>query len=328
LVPARRIVSLAPVGRAVVSGVVGRASNRKKAQRQAGSSTRRASQSSPVDALSPQHRRELAGVLQTLLDEAEERDEREASARRAWCGGAEPVPAEAPRWPENSLGDRFFAGTHLEQARHAPSLLTAKIPDPSVIATHPAHWNVATNALIRAVALDGLGLDHPAVRMILETLAPIAEAELAYGKAVEAWLSRPALYRDEDEPEFPEMDGPVFLLGTCALMDALWATVGEDPLTEVRLVLLPVLAGAVPSLESEVVADALIGAFATEYRCELPGDAELLDRIGHSGGDALERLVTAGAVPPSDVLPVGLAILSALAQLCRSGSASVLQLTA
>jgi hypothetical protein len=307
---------------------VGRASNRKKAQRQAGPSSRPASQSSPVDVLSPQVRRQLASVLQSLVEEADEREQREASARSAWYGDAVPVPAEAPPWPENSLGDRFFASTHLEEARDAPGLLTAKIPDPAVIAADPAHWNVATNALIRAVAFDGLGLDHPAVRMLLETLAPIAEAELAYGKAVEAWLNRPALYWDEDEPEFPEMDGPVFLLGSCALMDALWATVGEDPLAEVRRILQPVLAGAVPGLDSEVVANALIGAFATEYRCELPGDAEGLERIGRYDGDALESLVAVGAVPPGDVLPVGLAILSALAQLCRRGSASVLQLTA
>ena len=86
--------------------------------------------------------------------------------------------------------------------------------------------------------------------------------------------------------------------------------------------------GTVPYLDSEVVADALIGAFATEYRCELPGDAEVLERIGRYDSDALENLVAVGAVPPSDVLPVGLAILSAPAQLCRSGSASVFQLTA
>ena len=40
---------------------------------------------------------------------------------------------------------------------------------------------------------------------------------------------------------------------------------------------------------------------------------------------AMENLVAAGAVPPGDVLPVGLTILSALAQLCRSDSASILQ---
>jgi hypothetical protein len=275
--------------------------------------------------VSPQVVRQLAGVLETLLEEAEEHKQREASARRAWSGGADPVPAEAPPWPENSLGDRFFASTHLEEARHAPSLLTAKIPDPAVIADAPAHWNVATNALIRAVVFDDLGLDHPAVGMLLETLAPIAEAELAYGKAVEAWLIRTGPDWDDDEPEFPELDGPVFLLGACALVDAVWAAVGEDPLTEVRPVLLPVLADAVPALDAQVAADALIGAFATEYRCELPGDAELLERIGHPGGDALENLAAAGAVPPTEALPVGLSILSALAQLCRSGSASVLQ---
>jgi hypothetical protein len=41
-------------------------------------------------------------------------------------------------------------------------------------------------------------------------------------------------------------------------------------------------------------------------------------------GDALENLVTSGAVP-ADALPVGLMILSALAGFCRSNSSSVLQ---
>jgi hypothetical protein len=63
-------------------------------------------------------------------------------------------------------------------------------------------------------------------------------------------------------------------------------------------VLLPVLDDAVPGVDGRVVADSLIGAFATEYRCEQPGDAEVLERIGRFGGDALENLVAAGAVPP------------------------------
>ena len=41
---------------------------------------------------------------------------------------------------------------------------------------------------------------------------------------------------------------------------------------------------------------------------------------------ALETLVAAGTVPPSDVLPVWLMMLSALAALCQSVSASILQL--
>ena len=58
------------------------------------------------------------------------------------------------------------------------------------------------------------------------------------------------------------------------------------------------------------------------YRSATP---EVLERIKHYDGDALRNLVAAGAVRPADVLPVGLAVLSALARLCRSDSASVLQ---
>jgi len=71
-----------------------------------------------------------------------------------------------------------------------------------------------------------------------------------------------------------------------------------------------VLDRAVPGLAGQVIADALVGAFAHHYRCELAGDAELLQRIGH---------------PPGDALPAGLMILSALAGFCRSSSPSVLQ---
>jgi hypothetical protein len=85
-----------------------------------------------------------------------------------------------------------------------------------------------------------------------------------------------------------------------------------------------VLAAAVPGGDSQIAADALVGAFSTEYRCEQPGDDEVLKRIGSYSGDALENLATAEAVPASDVLRVGLTILSALAQLCRSESPSVL----
>jgi len=30
-------------------------------------------------------------------------------------------PAEARQWPEGPLGDRFFTGTYLEEARNAPA---------------------------------------------------------------------------------------------------------------------------------------------------------------------------------------------------------------
>jgi len=179
---------------------VGRASNRKKAQRQAGPSSRQASQSSRADAQKQQAMRLLATGLQAFVQESNERKEREAAARRTWSGGADPVPADAPRWPEGSLGDRFFTGTYVEEARNAPSLATAQIPDAAVIAADPAHWNVATDALVRAVVFDGLGPDHPAVSRLLEVLAPIAEAELAYRKAADA-----AMYQigtDTDDETF------------------------------------------------------------------------------------------------------------------------------
>ncbi len=304
---------------------MGRASNRKKAQRQSGLSSRQARQQSRADAARYEALQVIAAGAQALAQEAKGRQDRRAAANSTWYGDAKHVPAKAPRWAEDSLGDRFFSGTFIDRARDAPCLATAQIPDAAVIAADPAHWNVAADALIRAVVFDGLGLDHPAVSTLLKVLAPIAEAEVAYHQAADAAMYGPGLDWDEDVPEFPEDDGPVFAVGGCALLDAVWAAVGEDPLGDVRGVLLPVLEDAVPGLDGQVTADALIAAFATEYRCELPGDAEILERIKHRGGDALRNLVAARAVPPADVLPAGLAILSALAQLCRSDSASVLQ---
>jgi hypothetical protein len=292
---------------------MGRASNRKKVNRQAGHTrqTRRAM-------------RLLEDAIRALTRDTTERRQREAAAARAWCGGREPDPAVVPAWPDGSLGDRFRTG-FLDDARSAPCLVTAQIPDVAVIADDPGHWSVATHALIRAVTFDGVAVEHPAVRTVLEALAPVAEAEFAHRVAAEAWFNLDQSEREGPEPEFPEMEGPVFLLGTCMLVDAVSAVVGEDPLTEIRAVLLPVLERTVPGLDVQVVADALIGACAHHYRCESPGDAELLERIGPETGDALENLVASGAVPPADALQVGLMILSALAGFCHSSSSSVLQ---
>ena len=297
---------------------MGRASNRKKAQRQAGPEPR-------PDAATQEALLKVLTGLQTMVEENTERRDRQAAARWIWSGGAEPVPAEAPSWREDSLGDRFFGGHFLCEAQKAPCLASADLPDAEAIAAHPAHWNVATNALVRAVVYDGLALDHPAVSTVLEVLAPVAAAELAYGEAADAAMFQIGTDWDEDEPEFPEQDGPVFLLGACVLMDALWAVLGEDPLGEIHGVLLLALREAVPSLDAQAAVDALYGAFAKHYQADQPSDAELLQRIGDVAGDALVNLVRAGAVKPRDILPVGLSLLSALAQLCRSNSPSLLQ---
>ncbi len=299
---------------------MGRSSNRKKAQRQAG-------QKPQADAAKQEALLIVAAGLQALVEENEAHDESEAAASRAWCGGTEPVPAPAPGWAEGSLGYRFFTATFLSRARTAPCLATAKIPAATVIIADSSHWNVATNALIRAVAYDGLGLDHPAVRGLLEILAPIAEAELVYNQAWEAAVAIPGLDWDEDLPEFPELDGPVFLLGVCALVDAFSAVVGDDLLGDVLGVLWPALENAVPDLDGQVAAEALLGAFAVEYDCDQSENAEVMARIISRGGNVLENLAADGAVPPAGVLPVGLAMLSVLAELCRSDSDSVLQRT-
>ena len=76
---------------------------------------------------------------------------------------------------------------------------------------------MASTVLVRGVVFDGLRVDHPAVSGLLDTLAPVAEAELAYLQDLD---DRHWSRWEEEKPEFPENDGPVFLIGTCALGDA------------------------------------------------------------------------------------------------------------
>jgi hypothetical protein len=191
-----------------------------------------------------------------------------------------------------------------------------------VIIDNPAQWWVAASVLVRAVVFDGLRVDHPAVNILLDVLAPIAQAELAHEKALDDWYSSGW---DDEKPEFPELDGPVFLIGG-ALGDATLAVVGEDPLSEVLAVLSPALDGAVPGLAGLAVADVLTGGRATPYLCELPDYVS--KRTRHSPfavGGALQEFADARAVPPREILRVGLTILSVLAELCRSDSASILR---
>jgi hypothetical protein len=231
-----------------------------------------------------------------------------------------------PSWPPSSLGRRFFGARDLVQALGAPAVGGLS---PMAIAVDPGQWPVAVSALIRAVVFDRLPLDHPDVGPILNVLAPIVEAELAYETALDRWYEE---WPDGEEgkPEFPALDGPVFRLGACALVDAVTAVVGDDPLVEVLEVLLPALnatadamKAVVPGLNERAVADALACAAVTDFRRELPAD--VLKRAGPPSGNPLETLVHVGGVPSHEVLRVGLAVLSTLADLCRSDSVSVLR---
>lgn len=297
-------------------------SNRKKLQRRGGSAS--GGQAAAQEAL----RHVLAG-LQAMSDEMQARGEFRAAARRAWCGAKDPVPAELPCWPEDSLGDRFFSGMLLDEAMKAPCLVTAAMPDARLIAADPAHWNVALSVLVRAVLLDGVPPDDPQVQKLLRVLAPVAEAEFSYGQAAGLAAFGIGTAGTGDEPEFPEQDGPMFLLGTCALIDATWAVIGRDPLRDVLGVLTPLLGEALPDLDGQVVAEALVRAFSHHYRCEMPGDDEVLERLAGPGpGNPLEDLIAARVVTPADALRVGLTVLATLGELCKSGSASVLRVAA
>jgi hypothetical protein len=200
---------------------VGRASNRKKVRRQARRSSPQARQGS----------RATAAPQQAL-----------------------PQPAAAPRWPEGSLGHRLCSSTNLARAQSAPCLLTAEVPDAAVILGDPAHWEVAAQVLVRAMVYDGLRADHPAVARLADVLAPVAETELAYDdEALEDFGIWGDFDEEEDEPEFPVLDGPVFLIGTCALVEATWAVAGDDPLTEVHAVLTSTMEGVVPGLAGRIL---------------------------------------------------------------------------
>jgi hypothetical protein len=297
-------------------------SNRKKLRRHGGTSL-------GGKAVSQEVMLRLLAGFQAMDDEMQARDELRAEARRTWCGGKDPVPAELPCWPEDSLGDRFFSGMLLADAMQAPSLMTAVMPAPRVIAADSAHWNVAVSVLVRAVLLDGVPADDPQVKALLGVLAPVAEAEYSYGQAANLAVFGIGTAGMGDEPEFPEEDGPISLLGTLALIDAIWAVIGEDPLQEILDVLTPLLDEALPELGGQVVAEALVRAFSHHYRCEMPGDDKVLERLARPGpGNPLEDLVTARVVTPADAPRVGLTVLATLAELCRSGSASVLQVVA
>ena len=268
---------------------MGRASKRKQAQRQAGGPNLRRSRQ---DARSPSVPGSVFG-LGELVKLAGERAARRNLALEAWLGDAEPEPAKVPPWPEGSLGHRLLAGTRLWEAEDAPSLLTARIPDAATIDADPAHWTIATEALMRALVFDGLTLEHPAVGAVLEPLVSIAEEEVEY------------LQEDDEEVDFPVMDGPVRLLGR-ALTETVWAIVGDDSLADVDHVLESALDGAVPGLEAGSLAGAIL---------PYPSDS----------ANPLEFLIIDGEVRPRDILPVGLLMLSALARLGLSSSVSVLE---
>jgi hypothetical protein len=101
--------------------------------------------------------------------------------------------------------------------------------------------------------------------------------------------------------------------------------VGEDPLDEVIAALAPALDATVPGLEGRAVADVLTGGRVTPYLCQLPGHVLQGMQRAFSVGNAVHELADARVVPPRGTLRVGLTILSALAELYKSDSPSILR---
>jgi hypothetical protein len=263
----------------------------------------------------------LVAAFQRMGDMQAAEQVRKEDAARAWCGGSRPAPAVVPRWAKGSAGERFFAVRGIREAAGAPSLATATLPAPDAMADDPAHWRVAADVLVRAVVFDGLTVSDAPVSAVIELLAPAAAAEFEY------------LTEEPPTMEFPDLSGPLFLIGGSALFDATLAVVGEDePLAAVyavlesRLdaVLAPLGLGA--DLTGARLAAALVCALTHDYRFDEPADQELLTRLNaeSSAGNALEGLVREGAVTPEDAIRVGLAALAGLADLCRTDAPSIL----
>jgi hypothetical protein len=268
---------------------VGRASKHKKPRRSVARPARVAGPA--VQAEGKKQIRLLAG-MQASDRIFKEREQIYAQACRAWCGGRETLRPATPSWAHGKFGERFAANPFLREAQNAPCLATAVVPPAVEVTDDPTQWHVAVNALIRAVAFDGLGADHPAVSGLLNALAPVAVAELRYWPAVVSWLRSEERQRNQPAPGFPVLDGPVALLGMYILADAALAVTGSDPGNEELAVLSRALDGTIPGVPGSVVADALT-----------------------RGINPLQALAAADAVQPSEVLGAGLATLEALVSL-------------
>ena len=256
----------------------------------------------------------LAG-LQTMIDGFETEKEREQQARRSWTGGIEPPQATLTRWRDGSAGDRFFSVTTIADAVSAPRLGDATLPSPQQMAEDPGHWVTAVSVLIRAVVLDGVSADDPAITRVLDLLTPVVRAEIAA--------------ETREDEDFPDTSGPLFLLGSCTLIDATWAIVGLDPLdqalSQMQSRIDEALAGAegIVGPAGKAIAEALIRTFADEYQCTEPRDVQVLERLGPAAhGNPLVDLVQAEHVAQDEVLRLGLVTLAALAALASTDADS------
>jgi hypothetical protein len=235
-------------------------------------------------------------------------------------GGVTPVPAEVPQWEDGSLGNFFFTEPVIAGAAAAPPAAVAVLPSAERMLAYGSAREAVASVLIRAVVFDGLPGAGP-VLGVLEHLAPVIEWEAGH-------FGRPVSDAEADEI----VTGPAYVTGS-ALLEAARAVIAEDRIAPVMEFLEPVLDAAVAplglsaELTGAAVARALACAAAHAYIFTDPGDTALLDQLdpdSMTSENALETLVTDKLLAPRDALLAGLAVLAALAGLCRSNAASVL----
>jgi hypothetical protein len=236
-------------------------------------------------------------------------------------GGVTPVPAEVPQWEDGSLGDFFFTEPVIAGAAAAPPAAVAVLPPSERMLAYGSVREAVASVLIRAAVFDGLPVAGPAVGVLVEHLAPVIEWEAGH-------FGRPVSDAEADEI----VTGPAFVTGS-ALLEAARAVIAEDRIAPVTEFLEPVLDAAVAplglaaELTGAAVARALACAAAHAYIFTDPGDTALLNQLdpcSTTSENALETLVTDKLLAPRDALLAGLAVLAALAGLCRSNAVSVL----
>jgi hypothetical protein len=274
-------------------------------------------------------RRLAAAPLPGRVDDALRRAAEQAVAARTTAddavaelwGGTPPVPAEVPRWEDGSLGDFFFTEPVITTAAAVPPAEVAVLPPPELMLAYGSVREAVACLLIRAVVFDGLPAAGPAVAALVAHLVPVIDLEAGQ-------FGRPL---SDDEAE-EIVTAPAFVIGG-ALAEAARAVIAEDRIAAVMEFLEPVLDPALAPLELSVeltgstVARALACAAAHSYQFTDPADTALLNQLDPDSATSenpLETLVNEKLLAPRDALLAGLAVLAALAGLCRSNAVSVL----
>lgn len=238
-------------------------------------------------------------------------------------GGMTPVPAEVSQWEDGSLGDFFFTEPVIATAAAAPPATVAVLPPSERMLACGSVREAVASVLIRAVVFDGLPAAGPAAGVLLEHLAPVIEWEAGH-------FGRPASDAEAEAEEI--VTGPAFVTGS-ALVEAARAVIAEDRIAPVVKFLEPLLDAALAplglpaELTGAAAARALACAVAHAYTFTDPGDTALLNQLdpdGSTSENALETLVTDKLLAPRDAPLAGLALLAALAGLCRTNAVSVL----